>query len=479
MELPGHKTKIVCTIGPSSSSHEVLLDMIRNGMNVARLNLSHGTFEEHREHILEVRAAAAEANLPVSILIDLPGPKIRLGVLRHEPLLLRKGDSVILTTDRAPGDASRIPVDFDLFPEMVAEGSTIYLNDGFLQLSVRRVAGSDVVCTVLVGGHLLSHKGLNLVGVTLPLDAVTERDLECITFGLREGVDSFSISFIQHADDIRKAREFAEELGKEIRIVAKIERKEALDNLDEILLEADGVMIARGDLGVQIPIEEVPSVQKRIIRKANILGRPVITATQMLESMTDNIRPTRAEVTDVANAILDGTDAVMLSEETSIGKYPVETIAMMASIARSIERQRASLDRPFSLSGYFRSVPGREGISVSNVVSLNVIEAMEALRISYIVTPTRTGTTPRQISRFKPDAWVLSFTRNENTHRFLAFSYGVFSFLIESESARRHGPILQSLKDKGLIRIGDQVILTEGVSPGHPGTDSLTILTVQ
>jgi pyruvate kinase len=481
LKLPDHKTKIVCTIGPASSSREALAEMIRNGMNVARLNLSHGSFDEHRENIRQIRAAADEVGLPVTILIDLPGPKIRTGDLPVEPMQLHRGQTVTLTTAPPPHEPSQIPIDFAQFPQLVSEGSILYLNDGFLQLKVEEVSGTDVVSTVIIGGPLLSHKGISLLGGggIVAVSAVTERDLECIEFGLQEGIDTFSISFIERADDIGKARSHAARLGKSIRVISKIERQEALKNIDEILQETDGVMIARGDLGVQIPIEEVPSVQKKIIQKANILGRPVITATQMLESMTDNIRPTRAEVTDVANAILDGTDAVMLSEETSIGKYPGETVAMMARIARSTEQQRASVGSGCNLMDYFRHGKGRQAITVNDVVSLNVIESMDALHIRYVLTPTRSGSTPRNISRFKPDAWILSFTRNPGTHKFLAFSYGVYSFLILNEKEYWHGAILDFIRESGLIEHGEKVVLTEGVSPGHEGTDSLIILTVE
>ncbi len=480
MSLPDHKTKIVCTIGPSSRSREALARMILAGMNVARLNLSHGSFDEHRESIRNIRAAAEDADLPVTILLDLPGPKIRVGTLAEEPMMLRKGETVTLVSAQASDDPSLIPVDFKQFPQLVSPGSTIYLSDGFLQIRVDEVGESDVRATVVVGGPLLSRKGMSLIGGggILAVSALTERDLECIEFGLAEGLDTFSISFIERAEDIRKAREYAARSGKSIRVIAKIERQEALANLDEILQEADGVMIARGDLGVQTPIEEVPAVQKRIIQKANVLGRPAITATQMLMSMTDNIRPTRAEVTDVANAILDGTDAVMLSEETSIGKYPVETVAMMAKIARSTEEKRTSVGAGCGPLDYFRRGKGREKITVNDVVSLNVIEALDALGIRFVLTPTRSGSTPRNISRFKPEAWILAFTRNPSTLKFLAFSYGVCPFLIRSEKEYWHGAILDSIRDSGLIEPGERVVLTEGVSPGREGTDSLIILTV-
>ncbi len=481
MKLPDHKTKIVCTIGPASDSVPVLKEMVESGMNVARLNLSHGTFDEHRETIRKIRRAADEADLPVSILIDLPGPKIRIGTLPEEPVHLSKGGVVTLTTKKGQYEPGEIPVDFSRFADLVSKGSIIYLNDGFIQLQVQEIVGEDVRCLVVIGGPLHSHKGMSLIGGegVVAVSAVTDRDLECIDFGLSEGLDTFSISFIQSAADIEKARDFAAGKGKSIHIISKIERQEALQNLDEILAATDGVMIARGDLGVQIPIEEVPAVQKQIILKATTLGRPVITATQMLESMTDNIRPTRAEATDVANAILDGTDAVMLSEETSVGRYPVETVGMMVKIARNIEEKRSSIAGRCGLVDYFRRGRGRVGITISDVVSLNVIESMEALGIRYVLTPTRSGATPRHISRFKPDAWILAFTRNPSTHKFLAFSYGVYSVLILSEEEYWHGAMLDFIRESGIIGHGERVVLTEGISPGYAGTDSLIIFTVE
>ncbi|HDZ11962.1 MAG TPA: pyruvate kinase, partial [Bacteroidetes bacterium] len=338
MQLPDHKTKIVCTIGPASRSKGMLKKLMKSGMNVARLNFSHGNLDEHRENIQNIRSLSAQLNLDVAILIDLPGPKIRIGTLQHEPLLLKKGDNLTLTTRDVAGTASQISVNYEKLPQSVQKGGIIYLNDGFIQLKVRDVSGDNVHCKVIIGGSLLSHKGLNLPQAKLFLDAVTKKDLEFVDFGLSQGVDTFSISFVEKAADILKVKQFAEERGRSIYTVAKIERAEAVQNMDEILNVTDAIMVARGDLGVQIPIEHLPMVQKKLIRKANLLGRPVITATQMLESMTENIRPTRAEVTDVANAILDGTDAVMLSEESAIGKYPADAVKMMAKIAATVER---------------------------------------------------------------------------------------------------------------------------------------------
>ncbi|MDI6867078.1 pyruvate kinase [Methanoculleus sp.] len=481
ISLPDHRTKIVSTIGPASRSREVLVRMIQAGMNVARLNLAHGSFEEHRENIGNIRAASEETGLPVTILLDLPGPKIRVGTLAEEPMVLEKGESVTLVPAPSSDDLSTIPVDFEQFPQMVSPGCTLYLNDGFLQLQVEEVGEQEVRATVVLGGPLLSRKGVSVIGGegNMAVSAPTRRDLECIEFGLSEGVDLFGLSFVRRAEDIRVARDHAARFGKDIHVIAKIERAEALSNLDAILQEADGVMIARGDLGVQTPIEDVPIVQKRIILKASILGRPAITATQMLMSMTENIRPTRAEVTDVANAILDGTDALMLSEETSIGNYPVETVAMMAKIARSTEANRSVTGARSAAIEHLRQGMERERITVNDVVSLNVIQALDALGIRYVLTPTRTGTTPRSISRFKPEAWILAFTRNPETFRFLAFSWGVYPFLVEGEKEHWHEAILELIRDSGLVTPGERVILTEGIFPAGRGTNSLVILTLE
>jgi pyruvate kinase len=479
VKLPGHKTKIVCTIGPASRSDVILREMIKSGMNVARLNFSHADLDDHSENIRRIRSASAQIGSRVTIMADLPGPKIRIGTLRNEPLVLKKGDIVTLTTHDIVGTATRIPVNYPGLPQSVSKGSIIYLNDGFLQLRVQDRAATEVRCKVLIGGQLLSNKGLNLPRAKISVDAVTDKDLGFIDFGLKQGIDTFSVSFVEKAADILKAKEFAAKMGKSIYVVAKIERAEAAKNIDEILEVADAIMIARGDLGVQTPIEEVPVVQKKLIRRANLLGCPVITATQMLESMTDNIRPTRAEVTDVANAILDGTDAVMLSEETAIGKYPVETVKMMARIAASIERQRWAIRLSSGMEEYFTRGPGSKNLTVEDVVSLNVIKAVRALKIRLIVTPTDTGSTPRRMSRFKPDCWILAFSGNQRTHDFLTLSYGVYPSVIQDKVDSRFDAIIKFIKDFRAAKKGDLVILTQGTTVGKiGGTDSFRILTL-
>jgi len=478
IRLPLHKTKIVCTIGPSSRQRPVLRRMMRTGMNVARLNFSHGTLEQHRSDIQTIRSLSHELGAVVAVLADLPGPKIRIGKLTDGSITLVKGGKVVLTTKECLGTAKYIPVQYREFPRSVSKGGTIYLNDGFIQLKVVGVKGDDVSCRVVIGGQLLSHKGLNLPGARLTVDPVTERDLALVKFGLEEGVDAFSVSFAKDADDIRKVKAFAESLGKDIHVVAKIERSEAIEHIDAILQVADGIMIARGDLGVEIPIEQVPVVQKQLIFKANLAGKPVITATQMLESMTENIRPTRAEVTDVANAILDGTDALMLSEETAIGKYPVDAVGMMARIARVTERERSSLESGALVSESIRRSIARKGAMTEDVISLDVVEALRTLNVRYVLAPTVSGGTPRRISRYKGNAWILSFSPDEAIRNFLALSYGVYPFVQQAIDADED--ILAFLRNKGLIRQGDKVLITRRLPNEKSGKiNSLRIVTLR
>ncbi len=480
MLLPEQKTKIVCTLGPASSDETTIRGMIRAGMSVARLNFSHGTLDEHIERIERVREIAVAEGRVVALLIDLPGPKIRLGQLRSEPVELERGAEVVLTTDPEPTDPTKIPVEYELLPSLVGPGSTIHINDGLVRLRVIEATLNEVRAEVIVGGVIVSRKGLNVVDGVLPVDAVTVRDLAFIEAGLSIGINTFTISFIQRAEEIRKARKHAASLGHRINVIAKIERKAAVEHIDELMAEADGIMIARGDLGVEMPIEQVPVIQKRIIRRANEVGIPVITATQMLESMTESLLPTRAEVTDVANAILDGTDAVMLSAETASGAYPVESVAMMAKIARATEAERGSLGSTHLLEAHIRAGYGRQEVAVEDVVSLNVIDAVRALQPRFILTPTHTGRTPRRIARFKPERWVLAFCRDPAVERYLAFSYGCLPFLVETEQEEWHDLIFEGVREKGLVAPGDLVILTEGIAPGPVGTtNSLRIVTIE
>lgn len=337
MNLPLNKTKIVCTIGPASQSRHVMEKLLLAGMNIARLNFSHGDFSGHKKVIEDLRTAAEATGCRLAIMADLPGPKIRIGKFDSEPIDLKQGELFTLTTDDIIGDARRVSVTFDRLPRVVKPGDTLYLNDGLIQVDVERVQDGDVNCRVIVGGELRSRKGLNLPGIDLGIGAFTQHDHECLKFAFENGVDAVSQSFVERSEDIHAVRNAAAALGYHPFIIAKIERSRALNYLDDIVTAADAVMIARGDLGVELAIEQIPVVQKQIIRKANMCFKPVITATQMLESMTTNRRPTRAEATDVANAILDGTDCVMLSGESAMGSYPVDSAAMLAKIAAAIE----------------------------------------------------------------------------------------------------------------------------------------------
>ena len=448
-------------------------------MDVARLNLAHGTIEEHQQDIRSIRAVSQKLNRSVSILLDLPGPKIRIGMLETEPLYLVQGSTVTFTTENILGSAAVIPVDYPDFPQSVSVGGVVYLNDGFIQLRILETCDREVRCKVVVGGELLSRKGMSIPrGKRLP-HPVTEKDLELVKFGLGEGLDIFGMSFVEKAADIRSLKAFAENQGKSIRVIAKIERAEAVKNIDGILEVADGIMVARGDLGVQIPIEKVPATQKKLIRKASLAGQPVITATQMLESMTHNIRPTRAEATDVANAILDGTDAVMLSGETAMGNYPTETVRMMARIATAIEAQRDYLGTCSDVAEHLRRRGQRGNLGIEEVISLNATDAMQALKVKLILVPTHTGSTARRVSRFKPDPWIIAFCDTPQTHRLLNFSYGVVPVLIENKVANWHELMLEYARTSSLARSSDRVILTEGTSMGQfDGSDSIRIATL-
>ena len=479
MQLPLHKTKIICTIGPASQPEKVLADMMRSGMTIARINFSHGTQQEHRRTISSIRKVSERHGGRCPILVDLPGPKMRIGKLEKEPLILVKGREVTLTTRDIPGTPDIIPVTYRRLPESVSPGSVIYLNDGFIALKVITVLNYEVRCTVTTGGQLLSGKGLNIPGAKIFMNRVTDHDLELMDFALGEGITTFGISFVETADDILQARTFAREKGKKIYVVAKIERAAAVENIDEILEVADAIMIARGDLGVEIPIEEVPIVQKQLIRKANLSCRPVITATQMLESMIDSTRPTRAEATDVANAILDGTDAVMLSEETAVGRYPVEAVEVMARIAIALERQRHTIRSSMFLQEQLKDELAKRQITVPDTVSLNVYETVSALGCPFILTTTSGGMTARRVSRFKPGSWVIACNKDERICDFLRFSYGVFPMLMDTGSPEWYRGVISLLRDAGLVRDKDRVILTEGKFSGATGgTDSLGIITI-
>jgi pyruvate kinase len=460
--LPNHKTKIVATIGPASESPEMLERLIRAGLNVARLNFSHGDFTGHADRIARIRAAERATGRRVAIMADLPGPKMRIGVIKPEPIHLLPGDIFTLTTDNIEGNAQRVSMSFDRLPQVVKPGNRLFLNDGLVQLLVERVVGNDVHCQVVVGGELRSKKGLNLPGIDLGIGAFTKHDRACLEFALQNGVDAVSQSFVETAADIEAVRTFAKGLGRQPFIIAKIERSDALRNFDEILRASDGIMVARGDLGVEVPIEEMAILQKQLIAKATLAGKPVITATQMLESMVSSRLPTRAESTDVANAILDGTDCVMLSAESAMGKFPEEAVAMLAKIAAYTEAHR-----PPARQSDLRSLAAQDlPASAAEAIAFVVEHALQTVPCAAVFVPTRTGATPRMISRFKPGVWVVALCRDATVCQHLAFSYGVYAEQIAETADHGRDFACTWLREHQIV--GDIAVMVAGPSPRHP-----------
>jgi len=451
------RTKIVCTIGPASDSQDMIARLIAAGMNVARVNFSHGTHEYHRNLIRRIKQVRRALNKPVAILQDLQGPKIRVGLIGGGTgfVTLQPGQEFTLTTEDIPGDEHRVSVSLKTLPQEVKEGHRILLADGNIELVVEKVTETEVQCRVVVGGTLSSHKGMNLPASDVRVDSLTAKDRADIPVGLQEGVDAIALSFVRSAADVAAARAEIKAHGGNVPIVAKIEKSQAVDNIDSIVQEANAVMVARGDLGVEIDIERVPLVQKMIIRKCNTIGRPVITATQMLQRMVDNPRPTRAEATDVANAILDGTDAVMLSDETAIGKYPSEAVVMMDRIARAAE---VYLD-PHK----FENIPIESG--TEHAISRSSYFVAKEVDAAAIITPTWSGTTACLVARFRPRQTILAPTPNESALDFLSLCWGVIPLPIPPsdtiDDMIRYA--IEVGRNAGYLEAGQQVIITGGV----------------
>jgi pyruvate kinase len=457
MRLPEHKTKIVATIGPASNSPEILESLIRAGMNIARLNFSHGSFDQHAEVIDRIRAASKTTDRRVAIMGDLPGPKMRLGTIQPDPIQLVSGDTFTLTSEDITGSSRRVSMSFEPLPRVVKPGDRLFLNDGLVQLLVDQVEGKEVRCTVAVGGELRSRKGLNLPGINLGISAFTDHDRKCLEFALACGVDAVSQSFVESSADIEMVRAAAAALGKTPFIIAKIERYESITHFDEILAATDGIMVARGDLGVEVPIYEMAILQKQLIAKANLAGKPVITATQMLESMTSSRLPTRAEATDVANAILDGTDCVMLSGESATGKFPEESVAMLAKIAAftEVRRPRGSL-----------ALQQEMGEILVNPKAMLVERALEVAPCDAVLVPTRDGTTARAVARWKAPVWVVAAGPEPAAMQGLAFSYGVHPVDLEEEPGNWRDYARRLLLELGLPC--KRVLLVAGPSPQNP-----------
>ncbi len=462
------KTKLVCTIGPASSPSQIMEKMIQGGMNVARLNFSHGTREEHAEVIRNIRDFSAVLDIPVAILIDLPGPKPRTGRLKKKRVHIKEGDTLSLTSERVLGDEHRISVDFPAFFNDIKAGDLVFLNDGAIQLKVISTADIEVKSKVVVGGLLSDNRGINVPGVKLNVPSVTSEDLENLAFAVEQGVDFVAISFVRSVANVLEIKQILQEKRGNIPLIAKIEKHEGVNDIDRIIAEADGIMIARGDLGIEIPLRKVPIVQKEIIRKCNQAGKPVIVATQMLESMVGAMRPTRAEVSDVANAIFDGTDAVMLSAETAAGKYPVRAVNTMASIVAETEKvlpyERILLEKSEQVTA-----------QTEDAISYAACHMSQRLGAACIVAYTSSGSTALRVSKYRPRVPILAITPSANTARRLVLSWGIEPHLateppnVDSMFQEAAQLALQT----GVAQSGELVIITAGIPMGIPGSTNL------
>lgn len=464
------KTKIVCTLGPASQSEEVIKGLIENGLNVARLNFSHGDKQEHKARLDMVKKVRAELDKPVAIMLDTKGPEIRTGKFENEPVYLEEGQEFIITTKDVIGNKNICSVTYKGLANDVSKGDKILIDDGLIELEVIEVLNStDIKCIVKNSGEVKNYKGINVPGVRINLPAITEKDIDDIKFGIENGIDFIAASFIRKASDVMEIRKVLEENGADyVQIISKIENQEGVDNIDEIIEASDGIMVARGDLGVEIQVEEIPIVQKNIIRKCNLAGKPVITATQMLDSMIRNPRPTRAEVTDVANAIFDGTDAIMLSGETAAGKYPIEAVKTMANIAIRTEK---CLD----YRKMFEMRSSKNEKSVTNAISRATCTTAYDLNADAVITATSSGYTAKSVSKFRPKSFIIAATPSERVMRKLALVWGVYPIKVKKTKSTDEVidvSVQQSL-ERGYINQGDLVVITAGIPVGVSGSTNL------
>ncbi|MBW4084188.1 pyruvate kinase [Paenibacillus sp. S150] len=463
------KSKIVCTIGPASESLENIKKLILAGMNVARLNFSHGDFEEHGNRIKTIRQASKELGKTVAILLDTKGPEIRTGKLEVEPIELVQDEYLTLTTEEILGDQNRISITYTDLPNDVQVGSTILIDDGLIGLTVVDIQGTEIKTRIVNGGTIKSKKGVNVPGVAISLPGITEKDTNDIIFGIEQDIDFIAASFVRKASDVQEIRALLEKhKASHIQIISKIENQQGVDNLDEILAASDGLMVARGDLGVEIPAEDVPLAQKLMIEKCNIAGKPVITATQMLDSMQRNPRPTRAEASDVANAIFDGTDAIMLSGETAAGKYPVESVLTMSRIAEKAESALKHRE-------IFMKQQIAQETTVTEAISQSVAISALDLNAKAIISSTVTGHTARVVSKYRPKSQIIAVTTQERTMRQLALVWGVTPVFGNEATSTDEllETALQGGKASGLVKAGDLVVITAGIPLGRSGSTNL------
>ncbi len=464
------KTKIVCTLGPASEKREIFTELVKQGLNVARLNFSHGDHEEHGARMKTVKEVREELNIPVAILLDTKGPEIRTGKFKDPEVLLEDGQEFIITTRDVLGDATICSVSYEGMAKDLVVGDTILIDDGLIALEVIEIkSDTDILCLVKNSGVVKNNKGVNVPGVKINLPAITEKDQKDIEFGIKMDIDFIAASFVRKAADVLAIRRILEENNAEhIQIISKIENQEGVDNINEILEVSDGIMVARGDLGVEIPTEEIPLAQKELIRLCNKAGKPVITATQMLDSMMRNPRPTRAEVTDVANAIFDGTDAIMLSGETAAGKYPVEAVKIMSDIAKRTESA-------INYKEILKNKNAVKEITVTDAISHATCTTAMDLDASAIVTATSSGYTARMVSKFRPKTPIIATTISERVRRRMSLIWGVYSVL--TEQLQSTDDVLETSVSKALendlIKRGDLVVITAGVPVGVVGTTNL------
>lgn len=456
MKLLSHRTKIVATIGPASRSREILIQMINAGMNVARLNFSHGSYEDHEKMIALLRSVSDELETPITLLQDLQGPKIRIGQLQDGQISLKDGEQLTLVPiAEASHQSNTVGIDYPYLAEEAEIGAKILLDDGLLQLQIQEIKGNSVICKIIEGGILKSRKGVNLPSLDLRLPSLTEKDKKDLDFGLSQGIDWVSLSFVRKADDLRTLRQLLVGKGyRDVPIIAKIEKPQAVDNLEEIVEECNGLMVARGDLGVEVSPEKVPILQKKMIQLCNFRGKPVITATQMLESMINNPRPTRAEASDVANAIIDGTDAVMLSGESAVGKYPIKAVEMLAKIAKEVETDVSFPNSPPADTDETRALSE----------ALNIVDKIMDLR--YVVTFTTSGYTSLLASKERPSVPVIAITPNVKVYHRLNLIWGVIPVLINEEVDSFEALVNQAetcLKQKQVVQPGDKILILGGI----------------
>lgn len=467
------KTKIVCTLGPATNSAKKVVELIKSGMNIVRLNFSHGTHEDHKELIHIIRKVASELKSPLAILQDLQGPKLRVGKMENGSIELKEGNAIKIITSEVLGNERIISTTYKNLAKDLKPGDNILLDDGLIKLQVSETGEKSVTCKIIEGGILSDHKGMNLPGVAISQPSLTEKDHKDLLFGINNDVDFIAISFVRSPEDVIQVKKIIADHKKEIMVISKLEKPEAIQHLDKIMEITDGVMIARGDLGVEVPLEKVPSLQKQIILAAIRLGKPVITATQMLESMRQFSRPTRAEVSDVANAIYDGTDAVMLSAETATGKFPVETVQTMDKIIREAESNTACRT-PYHLN------EDEKTQSIADAISNSACEAAEQLNIKAVVAFTKTGFTARMVAKYRPQTNIISFTPLEIIQRQLNLSWGItpikMDYLESTDEIIQHTENI--LKQKGFVKPGDVVAVLLGAPVFERGTTNLLKLHV-